>query len=75
MIRIIYSMDEIYERIVRLDGDCFKDKDTTPNCSKCAFLNKCLSLTVTVGKHIPSDTRLRWALDKLAEEILLDVKT
>jgi hypothetical protein len=67
-------MDNICERIVELDGDCFKHKDVVPKCENCSFLSKCLGLTLTEGKHIPSETRLNWALDKLAEEILLDVK-
>lgn len=68
-------MNNIYERIVELDGDCFKYNAVVPKCEDCSFLNKCLGLTLTVGKHIPSETRLGWALDKLAEEILLDVES
>jgi hypothetical protein len=73
IIRIIYSMDDIYERIIELDGDCFKDKDAVPKCHKCIFMDKCLTLTLNTGKSIGTATRVQWALDKLAEEILLDV--
>lgn len=61
-------MNNIYERIVELDGDCFKYNAVVPKCEDCSFLNKCLG-------YIPSQTRLGWALDKLAEEILLDVES
>jgi hypothetical protein len=65
-------MDKITtcENIVQLEGDCFKAKDTL--CGKCPFQHKCIHLMILSAKHISKETRVQWALDELANHIILN---
>lgn len=64
------EVNDIYEKIIELGGDCFKAKDRPP-CERCPFQKDCLHKMIHLAKHIPKEARLRWALDKLVEEVLL----
>jgi len=68
------ELNDIYEKIVELGGDCFKSEDRPP-CQHCPFQKDCLKQMLALAKHIPNETRVRWALDKLVEEVLLDDET
>lgn len=65
------ELNDIYEKIVKLGGDCFK-AEKRPPCQHCPFMKQCLHKMVTLAEHIPKETRLEWALDKLVEEYLFD---
>jgi len=58
------------ENIVKLDGDCFKAKETL--CMACPFQHKCLHLMISSGKYISKETRVEWALCELIEDYLLE---
>ena len=70
IIRIIISMDNntTCDDIVRLEGDCFKESI----CSDCPFKYKCLYKMIHFGKSITKEVRLRWALDKIIQEQILN---
>jgi len=65
------ELNDIYEKIVEMGGDCFKSDDRPP-CQHCPFQRQCLDKMLFLAKHIPNEARLRWALDKLIEELVLD---
>ena len=67
------ELNDIYEKIIELGGDCFNSKDRPP-CQSCPFKSECLSKMIVLAKHVPKEARLRWALDKLVEGIVLDGK-
>ncbi len=65
------ELNDIYEKIVELGGDCFK-ADKRPPCENCPFQQQCLHKMIALAESIPKEARLRWALDKLVEEHLLN---
>ncbi len=65
------ELNDIYEKIVELGGDCFQSENRPP-CENCPFQKDCLQQMIALAKHIPKEARLRWALDKLVEEYLLN---
>ena len=65
------EMNEIYESIVELDGDCFI-ADQRPPCQSCPFSDKCYKAMIKNGIHVPKEKRLNWAIDELAQEYLLN---
>ena len=64
------ELNDIYEKIIELGGDCFKGDDRPP-CQVCPFQKDCLIKMIQLAQHIPKEVRMRWALDKLVEEVLL----
>lgn len=67
------ELNKIYDKIIDMGGDCFKDDDR-PLCRQCPFKKDCLQKMILMAKSIPKEVRVRWALDKLVEEIVLDDK-
>ncbi|MCK5610583.1 hypothetical protein KAR91_52405 [Candidatus Pacearchaeota archaeon] len=65
------ELNDTYEKIIELGGDCFKSKDRPP-CQHCPFQKDCLQKMIALAKAIPKEARLRWALDKLVEEVILN---
>ena len=63
-------MDEIYNKIIELNGDCFSSSEQVP-CYKCPFREKCL-MKVLSGIPISNQTRIELALDAIIEEVILD---
>ena len=65
------KLNDIYEKIVELGGDCFQSEKRPP-CENCPFQQDCLHKMIALAQVIPKEARLRWALDKLVEEYLFD---
>ena len=67
------NKNDIFEKIIKLGGDCFKAKNRPP-CGSCPFQKQCLQKIILLAENIPKETRVQWALDELVEEFLLDDK-
>lgn len=67
------DLNDVYEKIIEVEGDCFKGKNKPP-CSDCPFADMCLELIINEAKPITNDQRLKWALDKLVEGVIFDEK-
>lgn len=65
------ELNDIYEKIVKLGGDCFNSEDRPP-CELCPFKKDCLRKMISLAQSIPKEARLRWALDKLIEEVIFN---
>ena len=65
------KLNEIYESIVELGGDCFTAYKRPP-CQSCPFSDKCYKVMIKKGENVPKEKRLGWALDELAQEYLLN---
>jgi adenine-specific DNA glycosylase len=63
--------NDIYEKIIELDGDCMKSEDRPP-CQQCPFKKQCLVKMILLAQHIPKEIRVKWALDKLVEEVIFN---
>lgn len=64
---------QVYDIIVRSEGDCLREDN--PPCKFCPMREKCLYKMISEAKHISKETRLRWALDEISEELLIDGTT
>jgi len=65
------NKNQIYDFIVELGGDCFQGEQRPP-CEICPFQDKCLKKIIHLAQSIPKETRLRWALDEIMQEVLLN---
>jgi len=63
--------NSICETIMKTSGDCFL-MDDRPKCTLCPFWDKCAQKMLSEGVYISKHKRVEWAMDKLAEEYLLN---
>lgn len=66
------NLNEVYNQIVELEGDCFNPSNGRPLCRNCPFVVDCLSKIIQNGSYISKESRVKWALDKLIEEFVLN---